>query len=192
MLSNFWIIFAIIFYKLFETKTMKIFLKTIVLVLSVIIISCSSSTDLSESAGTLDNTFNSPEGYLEYKFPQSYANGCLDMALQNNGQIIALQVQDGSIGFSLVRFNSNGTMDATFGNNGKVDYKVSNYDITIGVQIDIQSDDKILVCGTAFISDNISDLFVIRFNSNGSIDQSFGTNGVFLYSSPGRDRKSVV
>lgn len=73
------------------------------------------------------------------------------------------------------RYNTNGTLDTTFGTNGEV---VRNYsDTDMASFIEIQPDNKILIAGYSDLN-----IMVFRLNSNGSLDQSFGTNGTVLES----------
>ncbi|HXI89085.1 MAG TPA: hypothetical protein VNO24_03630, partial [Blastocatellia bacterium] len=68
--------------------------------------------------------------------------------------------------YVLLRLNSNGTLDSTFGAGG---YAIT--DIAGGAYaVALQPDGKILVNGSSGI---------VRYNTNGSIDTSFAINGVF-------------
>jgi uncharacterized delta-60 repeat protein len=124
------------------------------------------------------------------------ADGSLDLSFGNNGIVIvgvsgiseygnAIQIQsDGKIvvaghNYSLYgptdervwRFNEDGTPDVTFGNAGSVTTDIGNMD-NIAEACVIQPDGKIITGGYA------GDRFVVvRYNSNGTLDYSFGTNG---------------
>ena len=79
------------------------------------------------------------------------------------------------IAWQLTSFAQSGSLDLTFDTDGKVTTAIgSGSDVGNGVAI--QSDGKIVVAG---YSDNGSDLdfAVIRYNSNGSLDTGFGSNG---------------
>jgi uncharacterized delta-60 repeat protein len=79
--------------------------------------------------------------------------------------------------FGLARFNTNGTLDATFGNGGMVTTTFS-----VGARgatsLVIQPDGKIVAVGTG---DNDA-LELARYNTNGSLDTSFGSSGVVVTS----------
>ncbi len=78
--------------------------------------------------------------------------------------------------FCTVKYNSNGTIDTTFGNNGMVLTAVDTGGDVINTQI-IQPDGKILLSGYA--SDGVHYyLPLMRLNPNGSIDTTFGINGL--------------
>jgi uncharacterized delta-60 repeat protein len=75
---------------------------------------------------------------------------------------------------SLVRLNTDGTPDASFGTAGVVVFGV---DHTVPVGVAIQPDGKILVGSTAGQNADGGGTGLARFNSNGSVDNSFGTGG---------------
>jgi len=84
----------------------------------------------------------------------------------------------------LVRYNTDGTIDNTFGNEGIVTYNYNviynSTEINTGVgKLILQPDGKILaLIGGAFQP------FLIRFNTNGSIDTSFGNNETHIFIIP--------
>jgi uncharacterized delta-60 repeat protein len=70
--------------------------------------------------------------------------------------------------------------DSNFGTNG---FAVLNGDTTGGpIRTLIQPDGKILVTNTRVVTGNNWENFICRYNSNGQIDTSFGTNGFFILS----------
>ncbi len=83
---------------------------------------------------------------------------------------------------TLARTNVNGQLDQSFGNNGVVKTQLDEKEFPYGLLI--QNDSKIIVCGS--ISGSTGRYgFVIRYNTDGTIDQSFATNGVFKTSTIG-------
>lgn len=70
-----------------------------------------------------------------------------------------------------------GTLDETFGDSGKVIISISN-GLDVAEAVAIQSDQKIVVVGRGFYSTTGQDFVVIRCNSDGSLDSSFGNNGI--------------
>lgn len=76
----------------------------------------------------------------------------------------------------LVKFKADGEIDSTFGNNG-----VSEIDATIGGDeeawaIEVLYDGKLLITGALETMTGING-FVMRLNSDGTVDNSFGTGG---------------
>jgi uncharacterized delta-60 repeat protein len=75
--------------------------------------------------------------------------------------------------FALARFNTNGTPDTTFGTGGLVVTPFAPPIVGGGVQVVLeQPDGKIVAAGANVYS------VVVRYNSDGSIDDSFGSGGV--------------
>jgi uncharacterized delta-60 repeat protein len=128
------------------------------------------------SDGTLDATFG-VDGKVRIAFTSGsdYANG---VAMQADGRIVVVG-QSGSYPgnprdtkFALARLNSDGTLDASFGVNGKVltDF-TSGYDSASGVAV--QADGKIVVVGWS----GSGQFALARYNSDGTLDATFGGGG---------------
>lgn len=98
--------------------------------------------------------------------------------LQPDGKIIAIGYSYGVLNadFLLLRYNNNGTADSSFGVSGKVITPVGLTD-DYAYKAAIQSDGKIVVVGTSMDSTYVSAYAVVRYNTNGGIDSSFGQNG---------------
>ena len=95
------------------------------------------------------------------------------MAIQSDGKIIAAgrnYDSTGAGGLALVRYNTNGTLDTTFGTGGKVTTNLGTGDFALAVSL--QSDDKIIVASSSYIGFGLA-----RYNTDGGLDTTFGTNG---------------
>ncbi|MFZ0547300.1 MAG: hypothetical protein WAM60_17780, partial [Candidatus Promineifilaceae bacterium] len=79
--------------------------------------------------------------------------------------------------FAIVRYESNGTLDDTFGTNGIVTTNLSSSDIAR--EIAVQPDGKIVVGGSSEVNGD-QDFIVVRYNSNGSLDTSFDGDGIVI------------
>ncbi len=110
------------------------------------------------------------------------SNSFASIQFQTNNKIIGL----GYLPFSwegnhfLVRYNTDGTIDTTFGNNGKVFLPIISE--TIGYnQLKIQEDDKILISGMLII-DNVTNtgFASMRYSSDGLLDLTYGNNGIVI------------
>jgi uncharacterized delta-60 repeat protein len=124
--------------------------------------------------GTLDTTFGT-NGSVETTFGDSEAEGN-DVVLQADGKIVVVGFTGaGSYtnnnNIALVRFNPDGTLDQTFGTGGKV---VSNTGLATSATL--QSDGKLLVGGTD--ESTRHGFLLARYNSNGTLDTSFGNLGM--------------
>lgn len=100
------------------------------------------------------------------------------IALQPDGRIVAAGVaytgEEGT-DFAVVRYNPNGTLDASFGSGGKVITDTGESDRAQAVVI--QSDGRIVAAGATTGTD-ASDYVVVRYNSNGSLDTTFDADGI--------------
>jgi uncharacterized delta-60 repeat protein len=135
-------------------------------------------------SGKLDTTFGKKGS--TFAAITNFINMANSAALQSDGKILvagAISTADGTTSeFGLMRFNTNGTLDSTFGTGGKV---TTNF---VGVQLGgvynpatavvIQPDGRILVGGSASECAKCgTDTALARYNANGSLDSTFGTAG---------------
>jgi uncharacterized delta-60 repeat protein len=129
-----------------------------------------------KSNGFLDTTFYIPYGYKIQPIgsDDDYGNS---LAIQPDGKILlGGYCKNGShYDFCISRFNSDGTLDKTFGSSGKVIQPIGSYD-DYGYSLAIQPDGKILFGGYCDNGIN-NDFCIARFNSNGTLDNSFGFSG---------------
>jgi uncharacterized delta-60 repeat protein len=79
---------------------------------------------------------------------------------------------------AVARFNVNGSLDKTFGpdRSGMILTQVADTDTAQGRSVAIQADGKIVVAGAAR-SGNNGVMAVVRYNTNGSLDNTFDTDG---------------
>jgi uncharacterized delta-60 repeat protein len=140
--------------------------------------------------GTLDTSFGTNGTIITDISGQS--DRIQAVIVQSDGKIvIGGYAGDGpSFHWELARYNSNGTLDNTFGNGGEV---VLNQ---IGTGNEIwhlaqQSDGKILAFGDGNSSGSFA-MTVVRFNSNGSLDSAFGTAGIATAPLDGRGFGGLV
>lgn len=122
---------------------------------------------------TLDNTFGAA-GLAVLAFPESQVLN--DLAIQADGKIVVAGWAVGSPGrnFALARFNTNGTLDSSFGNLGVV-----NQLIGLGAQatsIAVQPDGKIVAAGFANVGGS-DHLAVARYQADGTPDNAFDADG---------------
>lgn len=133
--------------------------------------------------GDLDPGFGT-DGKVLTSFSPASADAA-DVAVQADGKIVqAGTLQDAAFSNAdalLVRYNVDGGLDAGFGTGGKttVDYG-EVYDGARAVKI--LADGKILTAGSATSANNTSRMVVSRHNADGSLDTSFGDNGLAVAS----------
>lgn len=126
--------------------------------------------------GTLDSSFDGDGKVTTTVGPN--ADTIRALAIQSDGKIvvagISFSTQDE---FAIVRYNPNGSLDTTFDGDGKVIRSIGPGNDFANALV-IQSDLKIVVAGAAMNSSGLFDFVCVRFNTNGSLDSSFSSDGV--------------
>jgi uncharacterized delta-60 repeat protein len=129
--------------------------------------------------GSLDPTFG-VGGKASAEFMSGTKDYCEAIALQSDGKIVAAgQVTTTSLSvvdFALARFNTNGSLDNSFGAGGKVTTDFFNNNDG-ALDVVIQPDGKIIAAGFDINGFTGGDIALARYNTNGSLDNSFGTGG---------------
>jgi uncharacterized delta-60 repeat protein len=128
-------------------------------------------------AGQLDTPFATKGIFLLNSLGEQ--GGSTRVALQSDGKIVFAAAsgnpQQSNNGIALVRLTTAGRPDTTFGTGGVVVFGVQG---TVPTGVTIQIDGKIVVSSTSGQNVDGGALFgLARFNSNGSVDDSFGTGG---------------
>ena len=100
------------------------------------------------------------------------------VAIQPDGKIIAAGYSYGFSDFSaLVRLDSNGSPDGTFGGGDGVVVTDIGPGADIARSAAIQSDGKMVTGGSSYNGSN-NDFALVRYNPGGSLDTTFGSAGV--------------
>ncbi len=126
--------------------------------------------------GTLDNTFDG-DGKVttEIGTVHDFAE---DVAIQADGKIILAGYTGNGMTnyFVVVRYNTDGSLDNSFDSDGKVSHIVVP-GVNFGESVAIQANGKIVVGGSAGSGANL-DFAVARYNSDGSLDNTFSGDGM--------------
>ncbi len=98
-----------------------------------------------------------------------------EAVVQSDGKIVVAGTSGADI--AVVRYNTDGSLDTSFGADGIVTTDISGADQ--GEAVALQGDGKILVSGSSQgPSGSAPDFAVVRYNTDGSLDTSFGTGGI--------------
>lgn len=129
--------------------------------------------------GSLDESFG-PDDTGIVRIIDGYATGKL--LLQPNGAfLVAGTLLNYSKGIFprgvLARFNEDGSLDTSFGNSGLSTHRIDGLDSLFFSAV-TQPDGKIVAIGQTQHPSGFRS-FAARYNSDGSPDTTFGTNGVF-------------
>jgi uncharacterized delta-60 repeat protein len=154
---------------------MKIIFTLFVLILVV--------CNVSAQPGSPDKSFGKQGVYLD----TSIRALCYAMAIQPDGKILAggytedLEHPFNFGGFYIARYNPDGNIDASFGEDGKyIVRKIPGATPATTVAIVVLPDTKILACGYFITNQPYNDIGLVRLYSDGKIDSSFGTNGFVI------------
>ncbi len=127
--------------------------------------------------GSLDDTF-SGDGKTTTAIG-SEEDGSCSVAIQSDGKIVAAGYSHNSISnndFAIVRYNTDGSLDNTFSGDGKATTDI-NADHDYGYSVAIQPDGKIVMAGENY-NGSVYDFAVIRYNADGSLDNTFSSDGI--------------
>ena len=136
--------------------------------------------------GKLDQTFG-VEGTVIVNLGENYYGNAFDVKVEESGKIVVVgdifkAVEGGTLYYScIMRLKSNGDLDNTFADNGVLFIYAGEY-AEYGMSLSIQADGKYLVGGHDELFSETPELpryesFIVRVNADGTIDETFGTNG---------------
>ena len=127
-----------------------------------------------ETDGTLDASFGSG-GVVSTGFGSGDGGAAaFGVAIQADGKIVAAGFA--RKGFAIVRYDADGSLDASFGADGRVRTRVAGSRWNIFFEIAVQGDGAMVAAGTTS-RDSGSGVMVARYLSDGSADPSFGAHG---------------
>ena len=148
-----------------------------------------STNAASGADGDLDPTFG--EGGIVVTDVSGTSNWIRDIKVQSDGKIVVAGSSDGSDGkaaFILARYNDDGSLDSSFGSGGKAVTNAGG--LEFAKSLALQPDGKILVAGSAY--DDGTDFGLARYDSDGTLDLSFGSNGKVIKNFGGADTCSGI
>ena len=126
--------------------------------------------------GSLDTSFSG-----DGKVTTDFASGddrAWAVAVQPNRKIVAAGYSHNGTDydFALARYNPDGSLDTSFGGDGKVTTPIGSARDR-GYAMAVQSDGKIVVAGDSTNASGNNDFAVARYNTDGSLDTSFSSDG---------------
>jgi len=142
--------------------------------------------------GSLDSSFGI-NGIVRTQI-SGVEEGARTAKIQGDGKIIVggYSGSNESQNFALARYESNGMIDTTFGENGIQITKFNDEPDGI-TSIALQSDGKIVAGGYSYL-EGISNFALARYNSDGSLDNTFGSEGkiISLFNNQGSSASSIA
>ncbi len=147
-------------------QNIKHFLSKLVIVVSLF--------QINPSSGFMPGL--SSQGYISYQ--EGTNNEYICATLDSQERILAagtIFIENTTLCF-LTRHLTNGSLDTSFGINGRKTFERSVLASPVAIAVDTQN--RILICGTYYDPQAGSKAAVVRLLSDGSLDNLFGTGGV--------------
>jgi uncharacterized delta-60 repeat protein len=141
------------------------------------------------SDGSLDTTFGTG-GIVFTDFGAQFWEGAFSVGIDSAGRIVAA---GGTFdwttqrNFAVARYNPDGSLDTTFDGDGRVTTPLSLTNADIIADVAIQADDRIVAVGNAG-----SDFAVVRYDTDGSLDTTFGGTGIITTNFGGTEARATA
>jgi uncharacterized delta-60 repeat protein len=117
--------------------------------------------------GSLDNSFSGDgKQTTDFEGSNDFANSA---ALQSGGKIVVA-------GNAFARYNTDGSLNTAFNKNGKLPIETGHPGFTNYTSTKIQKDGKVIAAGYTWNGSNF-DFAVARYNTDGSADSTFDSDG---------------
>jgi uncharacterized delta-60 repeat protein len=140
--------------------------------------------------GLVDPNFGTG-GFSLTTIPGNRSGFLFDMTVLSDDTIVAVgpitNVQGKNAAFALAKYDEDGNLDITFGTNGITITPLRDAEIASANSLLIQPDQKIVIAGArdnGKHEENFSDFFLARYDANGTLDPTFGNNGIVITDSP--------
>ncbi|MCF6171792.1 MAG: T9SS type A sorting domain-containing protein [Bacteroidales bacterium] len=132
------------------------------------------------SDGTNDNIFGT-DGVVLTDFDGLSDEAWAVRLTSDNRIVLAGQAYQNNIHtkIALVRYTSEGALDGSFGNGGKVTSSIGQDSSALSRDLKILEGDKIILSGWVDVGNNYN-LMLARYNENGTPDESFGEGGMVI------------
>lgn len=145
--------------------------------------------------GALDPAFDG-DGIATTPFGSSAQDFARSIIQQSDGKLVVAGYSNvsGSEDFALVRYNPDGSLDASFRSSGKVTTDLGGGSTERAMAVTQLSSGRLLVAGWSERYFGHSDFALVRYGANGSVDTGFGSNGVVFtgFASSQDDRAYAV
>lgn len=123
----------------------------------------------------LDGSFGTGAKVTTHVGSNAGADFAYAVQKQSDGKIVVGGTSDGQ--FAVVRYLANGQLDTTFSGDGILLHQFPGHSYSEARAVYVQKDGKILAAGVSN-----GDLCVARYNSNGTLDTTFSSDGMLIVS----------
>ena len=139
-----------------------------------------SSVLIYAQSGTFDTSFNGTGMVLgNYTTGNNSADA---MVIQPDGKIVVSGPTgvSSTVNTGVSRYNTDGTIDTTFGTNGKMSFSSGTGTLSYLYDMALQPDVKVVMAGYRW-NGSAGDFLMARVNTDGTLDNTFGVNGVAVF-----------
>jgi uncharacterized delta-60 repeat protein len=123
--------------------------------------------------GTLDPTFVVAHGRTN--FPGNHNDLAVGVALGVGGTIVVAGTSNSDI--AIARYRSTGALDPSFSGDGLATHDFGGGGFSHATDVAVLPNNRIIVSGFETLANATSRTLIARFNTNGTLDASFGTGG---------------
>lgn len=141
------------------------------------------------SSVSLDPTFGADGKVTTDLQGPSYETGQDIVAWQSNGKMVVAGFYSSESfqrGLGVVRYDIDGSLDASFGNNGQVIVELTSPLDTDGISVAVDSHDRIILGSTTSSSSTSWDFTIVRLKADGTLDVDDNITGHTGFSADGR------
>jgi len=126
------------------------------------------------SDGSLDTSFGTAGQVVTSMV--DFQDIATKVEIQPDGKIVVAGLYNSNgVGYAVARYNPNGSLDTTFGTEGKVITPMGTFGLPNLGALLLQPDGKIIAVGDSNSGNTYN---LVRYNADGSLDSSFGSNGI--------------
>ena len=156
---------------------------TVKFIILIFLFTVSIKTTNAQNSVVLDSTFGVNGKTSTTISPEGNLNSLPSSIRQDDGKIIvAYQFSNYPV---LLRYLPDGDLDSTWGQNGIVRTIDSTSQRNVVLDLHLLDNDQVLLTGYRYLqSGGGFNNIIIKYNSDGSLDQSFGINGTANYAHP--------
>jgi len=132
------------------------------------------------ASGQLDPSFGG-DGKVTTRFPRSIQSWISDVALRPDGRILVSGwswESENLARFALARYHADGSLDASFGESGRVTTQFAAHGEHEANAVELQTDRRIVAAGNS----NYPKFAIARYRPGGALDHSFGGDGKVMTS----------
>ncbi|OGU17633.1 MAG: hypothetical protein A2076_09125, partial [Geobacteraceae bacterium GWC2_53_11] len=132
--------------------------------------------------GVLQTTGFGTGGVVTYDHGANSHDSAAALKVQPDGKLVVAGASTADA--LLLRYLADGTLDAGFNSLGAVP-GVASYAGAIASGVALQTNGKIVVAGSFYnLSNQSNDVVALRYNSDGTLDSSFGAGGAVVFDAP--------